>query len=227
MSKQKDQNDKPYAYINKEGKGEAPVTFTQLVKLVHAGVLTDDDKIRRQNESEWKRKADADWLMYLPAPEADTKLPDYAWHPADVAEPHRTKKQSSSRSTFIIIAVVVVVLVLGVVGVLRTHVGEVVFGGTERGARSYVADSLSAWKKGRDSPIREPLYSLSSQSPPILVDYEIVDSTKVGSSPNRYEVTAQLTFSTLAGGSPVEQVRFRVRWDRDTTSWKVFDSYQY
>lgn len=219
MSKKKAQNDKPYAYINKAGKGEAPVTFTQLVKLVHADVLEDDDQIRRQNESEWKRVADADWLMYLPEPQADSPSP--ATETPSVPEPRPRKQRKGGSKGLVITAIATAtVIVLGVaVWMLMGGVGGNPEDDAQDQAVAYVERELQDWRAGQDTDLCMDVRR------PILLSYEIVNTQPKprynANGPQRFDITVQLTFSSAVGGRPVDQHTFTVEGDPETGEWKL------
>lgn len=220
MSKKQDRKDQPYAYINKAGKGEAPVTFTQLVKLVHAGVLEDDDQIRRQNESEWKRVADADWLMYLPEPQADSPSP--ATETPSVPEPQPRKQRKGGSKGLVITAIATAtVLVLGVaVWMLMGGAGGNPEDDAQEQAVAYVEQELQDWRAGRETDLCIPVRQ------PILVEYDIVDvqpNVRYYAEPTEriFDITVQLTFSSVVGGRPVKQHTFTVKGEPETNQWEL------
>lgn len=94
------------------------------------------------------------------------------------------------------------------------------------GARLALRAELNNWRAGEPSDaLDREVFGSRRSSPPILIEYEIIkgERREVG----WHEYTVNLTFTTRAGGRPVEQHRFRLRKEGLFSGWDIESPYRY
>jgi len=138
----------------------------------------------------------------------------------------KLKKKLSPKAKLVVAGIVfaAVCVVISLIGVALIYAGNgpVPIGSrNESGARSYLEDQLTDWRGDDGTDLFEGTFQ------PILVSYEIVNVREAPGDTLTYAFVVQLEFTTRAGGRPIEQHTFRVRWSDSEGEWKVVDESRY
>lgn len=211
-------NKRAYAVVLRKGHPAEPVTLQQLSQMMKQGKLNDTDHIRRGIDAKWEPVGQAVWLRDLmdrSAGAADMDANENEPMSDDV--PLAAKSTRPNKNMLLYGVLLMAFVVISVIGYTRSRGGS-----GESGAKSYVEKELSAWRAGKDTELCDSLFGTGQL---ILVDYTTVDTEKNEVFDNAYDVTVQLTFTTRAGGRPLELHTFTV--ENDGGGWAVMGSTKY
>lgn len=212
-------------YYMLDGEVRGPAAMNKLRVMVKNGVIQNDTAVRpEEGEGDWEPAETISGLFDGPslascsvcggdmasnapacphcgAPnkEVEHRKQQAAVRKKMVDHLRKTESGPNAKRLIIIGSLILVALIAGYLLLSTTGIG---------GAENALAEKLDGWRNG------------NSYGRPILIDYEIVKG-KETKADGSYVFTVNLTFTTPAGGRPVEQELYWVEKDGLMGKWKV------
>lgn len=232
-------------HIMRKGRPSGPFTAAQVRAMIANRQLRPADLARPVDSGRWVRISELDWdeVAARAAQGGSPKPPG----PTGAQVPGNPVGRGSWKFALGISAVILVVVAFFAVGTLVLH--NTVQRTSDRGqgqpqqptvrghapirsdpgpgpgqptvtpaesAKQALIEALDDWRAGDPSDAAKPLLTDRLVTRPLLVDYDIV---RIRGSYSNFRATVNLTFSTVAGGRPVEQHHFYLA--REESGWRI------